>query len=252
MHSGHSPLPTRPRVAVVDDCTLTRATFQHAYPALDVISTHTAIDDLLASQIPVDMVILDLTLCTAVHRTEIAQGPSAAGALAQHGYRVCIHSSEQRPLVLAQCLHNGAEGIARKTDPLHTNQNIFLAVAVGRTQVAPTLRPVIAAIQRRGGPPILTLRQRQVLHARARGISWQAIADDLGISTKTAYDRLEAARIKLSSFLDITGLNPDCTPADIERAIAHTPGDLVTLGAIQWKGSVGRRTADCPRSSNLA
>lgn len=227
MQSNRAPLPTRPRVAVVDDCTLTRVTFQYAYPALDVISTHRAIDDLLTSHPQVDLVILDLTLDTAGPRPEIVQGPSAARVLVAHGYRVCVHTGEQRPLVLAQSLRHGAEGIACKTDPLLTNQEIFLAVAAGRTRIAPSLRPAIDAIHRRGGPPVLTLRQRQVLHARARGTSWRALSEELGVSAKTAYDRLEAARTKLSTFFDIAGLSPESPPSDLERAIAHTPRDLL-------------------------
>jgi DNA-binding NarL/FixJ family response regulator len=216
-------------VAVVDDCTLTRTTFQNAYPALDVISVHAAIDDLLSQRPSVDLVVLDLMLDTALHCSDTIQGPSAVEALAQQGYRVCVYTSEQRPLVLAQCLSRGATGIVRKCDPLEVNQNMLVAVASGQTRIATPLCRTIDAIQRRGGPPVLTVRQRQVVYARARGASWQAIADDLGISTKTAYDRLEAARIKLSGFLDIIDLDPDCTPTDIERAIAHTPDDLVAI-----------------------
>lgn len=233
MPSSRPAAPTRPRVAVVDGCSLTRAAFQQVYPALEVVSTHTAIDGLLRRPVPVDLVVLDLTLATAAPPGGVVQGPAAVRALVQHGYRVCVHTGERRPLVLAQCLANGATGIVSRFDSLDANQRLLLAVARGCLRLAPDLREPIEAIQRRGGPPVLTLRQRQVLHARARGTSWRSISDDLGISAKTAYDRLEAVRLRLSGFLDIAGLSPDAPPADLERAIAHTPSDLLDPGPVR-------------------
>ncbi|MEA5116032.1 MAG: LuxR C-terminal-related transcriptional regulator, partial [Propionicimonas sp.] len=82
---------------------------------------------------------------------------------------------------------------------------------------------------RHGAVPRLTRRQLQVLHARARGEAWRVLADRLGISAKTAYDRLEAVMAKLAWHLRFIGLDDHSSPADIEHALGLAPGDLMSL-----------------------
>jgi len=98
-----------------------------------------------------------------------------------------------------------------------------VTVARGGIAIAAAMEEAWKLVRRRGVPPQLTMRQRQVLHARARGESWQGLATRLGISAKTAYDRLECVRAKLTWFLQDAGLGPDASPADIEYALGLGP-----------------------------
>ncbi len=219
----------RPTALVVDDCSQTRSTFQLAFPALRVIDTFPTVGECLRHGGNADVIILDLALETSVCGRQLLQGPAAIKSLVNRQLRVCVYTDECRPLILAHCLAAGATGIARKCDPLATNQAAFLAVATGQTSIAKAFTSVSHLLQRRGAPPTLTLRQLQVLNARARGEAWQELGHRLGISAKTAYDRLEAVRNKLAWHLQDIGLEPDASPADIERCLGVGPGDVMAF-----------------------
>ena len=120
----------RPSVALVDDETLTRATFGVAYPALCVAGTYATVSALLADKPEVDLVVLDLLLSRSPDEKAV-QGPRAISLLAAEGYRVCLHTDEQRNLVLAQCFAAGAICLARKSDSLADNSDAFLRAARG-------------------------------------------------------------------------------------------------------------------------
>lgn len=230
----------QPKVTVIDCCTPVREAFQACFPSLRVVGAFATVEEFLAAGVDCDLVVVDVR--RGVHDGALS-GPAAVAALAEVGHRVCVFSAENRVLVLARCLALGASGLARKSDSLAVNEEILLRVAQGAVAVAPSLEPVRDLVRRRGSPPPLTLRQRQVLHARARGESWQGLADRLGISAKTAYDRLECVRAKLAWFLQDAGLGPDASPADIEYALGLAPGDgPVNLGPPDSSGQ-RRRSA---------
>lgn len=219
----------QPAVLVVDSCSQTRKTFQLAYPALRVLGTFSTIPEFLDSGSSADAVIVDLAPRSNPAAPTSALGPTAIRCLVNLHYRVCIYTAEQRPLVLAQCLAAGATGIVQKQDPLAVNQAAFLAVAQGRTAIAEPFAGVSNLLRRRGTLPTLTTRQLQVLNARARGEGWQQLAQRLGISAKTAYDRLEAVKHKLAWHLHDVGLPTSASAADIEWCLGVGPGDVVAL-----------------------
>jgi DNA-binding NarL/FixJ family response regulator len=216
-----------PGVVVVDDCSQTRETFQLAYPELRVVDTFVAVEDLLADRPEAQLVVLDLMLSTDLGGRNVLQGPRAIETLAKTGYRICLYTDERRPLVLAQCLAAGASGLARKSDSLAVNQAAFKRVAAGQVVLANSLIGLADLLNRRGQLPQLTDRQVQVLKARARGEPWKILARRLGITPKTAYDRLEAVMGKMVVFLQDAGLDQDCSPADVERVLGLAPGDLL-------------------------
>lgn len=222
--------PVRPAVAVVDDGSQTRDTFALAYPGLDVVAAYATVEALLADRPEASLVVLDLMLSTSLHDRRILQGPPAIEALRAAGYRVSLYTDERRLLVLARCLAAGATGLARKSDPLTVNQEAFIRVAAGHAVVASSMVGLADLLNRRGQLPGLTPRQIQVLNARARGEPWNLLARRLGISAKTAYDRLEAVSHKMVLYLQEVGLDADSSPADVERALGLAPGDLIDPG----------------------
>lgn len=216
----------RPRVAVVDDATQTRDTFAQTYTALDVACTYANVEALLAVKPVVDLVVLDLLLATTSDGQGVLQGPRAIKELARLGYQICLYSDERRPLVLAHCFASGATGLARKIASREVNQETFLSVAHGQTVVPDTLIGLTELLARYDRLPELTPPQAEVLTARARGESWDAIARRLHITPKTAQERWPAIMAKMVHVLHETGLHPDASPADVERALGLAPGDL--------------------------
>ncbi|MDR0591786.1 MAG: hypothetical protein LBG60_00720 [Bifidobacteriaceae bacterium] len=215
----------RPAVALVDDETLTRATFGVAYPALRVAGAYATVSALLADQPPVDLVVLDLHLSRSPDEKAI-QGPRAITMLASAGYRVCLHTDEQRNLVLAQCFAAGAIGLVRKSDSLADNSEAFIRAARGELVVPSTMLELAQVLNHRRRLPELTERQTEVLNARARGVPWGTLARQLGISRDTAEGHLKAVNAKMARFLAEARIDPALAPADIERALGLAPGDL--------------------------
>lgn len=175
---------------------------------------------------PDNLVILDLHLTTQWTEREVLQGPLAIKELSGLGYRVCLYTNERRLLVIAQCLAAGAIGLVRKCDSMVANQQAFIRLADGETVVPGSLVGLAELLSRRERLPELTKRQREVLSARARGETWEALGRRLNISAKTAYDHLEAVMNKMVWYLGDVGLSTDASPADIERALGLAPGDL--------------------------
>lgn len=223
------------KVAVIDSCTQVRGSFQFCFPALQVVGAFATVEEFLDSGIDCDLVVVDMVL----HDSDASalSGPSAVEALVSANHRVCVYSAERRVLVLARCLAAGVAGLVNKSDPLNISGEVFATALQGSTAIATSLGFVRDLVARRGVPPTLTMRQRQVLHARARGESWQQLAERLGISAKTAYDRLECARSKLSWFLQDAGLGPDPSPADIEYALGLLPAHTVPESSGERKRS---------------
>lgn len=215
------------RAAIVDDVVLMRTQFQAGFPALHLVGSYASAEDLVADRPAVDVVVLDLMLATGP-RTRGRQGGEAIRWLLDQGYgRICVFTDERRPLVLLDCLSAGALGIARKSDPLEVTQDTFIRVARGQNAVASSLVGVAELMARRGSLPELTARQKEVLAARARGEPWKRIGRRLGIDTSTAVGHLEAAMDKMVGYLHDAGLGRNPSPADVERALGLSPGDLM-------------------------
>ena len=215
----------RPKVAVVDDSSLTREAFQLVYPGLDVAGSYTSVNTFLAQKPVVDMIVLDLMLSPTLEEYFL-QGPKAIEELSRRGYRVCVYTDERRLLILAQCFSAGARGLVRKIDPISDNQAAFLKVASGQIVVPHSMVGMAELLNRRKSLPTLTPRQTEVLAARSRGESWDSLSRRMGISSKTAQDHFDAVMSKMVLFLQETGLSPSSSPGDVERALGLTPGDL--------------------------
>ncbi len=211
----------KPRTLVVDDSTVVRFGLPVMHPELDVLKTYSSVDQLLAERLPADVVILDLRL-DGPGRPGVLQGTAAVRAVAKLGYTVCIYTDERHRLVLAQCLRAGAKGIVHKSDPAEAASQAFQAVAGGETVVTQSLVGLAEVLDRRGGLPTLTQRQREVLAGRARGERWADIGARLYITEGVAREHMAAVNAKLADFLK------DGSPGDIERLLGLSPGDLLS------------------------
>lgn len=210
----------RVRAVAVDDATLVREHLQDALTSIDWAPPHANIETLLATAPEVDVVVLDLFL-SAGPISEVRQGRVAIRALAEAGYRICLYTEERRPLVLARCLAAGASGVVHKSDSMAALAHAVVAVAAGDTAITPSLVGVAEVIDRSGGLPELTSKQRDVLHKRARGESFKEIARCLHITEGVAHGHMRAVTHKFAAFLQ------GASPGDLEHALGIAPHDLL-------------------------
>jgi DNA-binding NarL/FixJ family response regulator len=220
-----APTAVRTAVAVVDDDSQARYTFQVAFPGLDIAATFSSVEALLGARPVVDFIVLDLQLNPDLNGS-VLQGPRAIMALVAQKYRVCLYTDERRLLVLAQCFGAGASGLVRRSDSVPDNQAAFRRFAAGQIVVPRSMVELAELLRRRRQLPELTGRQTEILNARARGEAWDALSRRLGISSKTAQDHLSAVMAKMVGFLQQAGLDPYASAADVERVLGLAPGDL--------------------------
>lgn len=211
---------TDPRFAHVDDTTALRASLGLLLPDLDFVSAHPNVEDLLAQRPDADVVVLDLHLATA-GQPEATQGPEAIRALVAAGYRVCVYTQEQRRFVLAACLAAGATGVVSKTETLEATAAAFRAVADGELVVPPAIAGLLEVLVRRGSLTVLSPRQRQVLAARARGLTFAEMSRTMYLAEST----LRGYWIDLSRI--VQEYLQETAAGDIERALGLGPGDLL-------------------------
>lgn len=216
----------KPSVAVVDDASLIRDSVGLLMPGLDVVVAVAAVEDLLARRPVVDLVVLDLHLANIEVQPDVRQGIAAVRALTGRGYRVCVYSQEERRFVLAACMAAGASGVVSKALPTARAERHFLEVAAGGTVVPQPVVGILEVLVRRDCITMLTERQRQILHGRARGLSYAQVAKQLYVSEST----LRGYWLDLTRSLQ--GSLANLTPGEIEHALGLAPGDLLEF----WPG----------------
>jgi DNA-binding NarL/FixJ family response regulator len=211
----------RPTVAVVDDASLIRESFGLLMKDLDVVAAVATVEELVRRRPAVDVVVLDLHLANLEQQPDVRQGIAAIRALTGCGYRVCTYSQEERRLVLASCLAAGASGAVSKAAPTERAQRQILEVAGGGTAVPQSVVGILEVLVRRDCITMLSERQRQILHGRARGLSYAQVAKQLYVSESTLR----------GYWLDLTRSLSDSlrslTPGEIEHALGLAPGDLL-------------------------
>ncbi|HEV7495733.1 response regulator transcription factor [Baekduia sp.] len=111
---------------------------------------------------------------------------------------VLLYTGMDDPAVLEDALASGARGFTLKTSDPGTMLNAVRAVAAGGTFVDPNVRNRLA---RQEAPidRVLTVREREVLGRLAEGLSVEAIAADLVLSTETIRTHVRNAMGKLGT-----------------------------------------------------
>lgn len=208
-------------VAVIDDDMVIRLGLPLLLPPARSIRSFADVETFLDAAPEVDAVLVDLVL-TGTGRQGVRQGAAGVRAVAASGYRALIYTNEHRREVLAGCLAAGARGVIHKAEEMPALVSAITAVAAGGTVITPALVGLAEVVERRGGMPALSPRQREVLSGRARGQSFQAIADRLYISRRTAEEHMNLVAAKFVDYLSTH------SAADLERHLGIGPGDLMS------------------------
>ncbi len=211
---------------MVDDASVIRASLALLMTDLEVVLAAATVEELVRAGPAVDLVLLDLHLVNQEQQPDVRQGIAAIRALTARGYRICVYSQEERRFVLAACIAAGASGIVSKAVPTDRAQQLFLEVAAGGTAVSQSVVGILEVLVRRDCITVLSERQRQILHGRARGLTYAQVARQLFVSESTLRGYWQDLTKSLSESLR------DLTAAEIERALGLAPGDLLEF----WSG----------------
>ncbi|GAB3741059.1 response regulator [Microlunatus parietis] len=216
----------RPRLAVVDDASLIRESVGLLMPGLEVVAALANVEELLRLAPEADLVLLDLHLANLEQQPDVRQGVAAIRALTGR-YRVCVYSQEERRFVLAACIAAGAAGVVSKALPTARAEQLILEVAAGGTVVPQPVIGILEVLVRRNCITLLSERQRQLLHGRARGLTYAQLAKDLYVSESTLRGYwLDLSRSLSDSLRALT-------PSELEHALGLAPGDLLEF----WPGA---------------
>lgn len=210
----------------VDDATVIRESLPLLMPEIRFVARYATVEHLLVERPAADLAVLDLHLVNE-RQPSVRQGIAAVRAAVAAGYRVCVYSQEERRFVLAACIAAGAGGIVPKSAPLTEVQQSFRDVAAGRVVVPQSIISLMEILVRRDCITIIGERQRQVLAARARGLTYAEISTKLFLSESTLRGYWRDLTLNVSTYLQQT------TPHDIEHALGLKPGDLLDIWPMQ-------------------
>lgn len=158
-------------------------------------------DGLTSSQPALALIVLDITLPGTGGLDLIAPLQAAAPDA-----RILIFSMNDQTGFAARALQAGAQGFLSKNAPPADFREAVRTLEAGEFYLSP--RQAVALATLRAGAaadPLgsLSERERQVLALIGRGLGLQAIADELGVSYKTAANTSSALKKKLG----VDGIN---------------------------------------------
>jgi DNA-binding NarL/FixJ family response regulator len=216
-----APAPDEPRlrVAGIDDQPVFRIGLAAALAQFEVTAIYASTEELLLARPDVDVVVLDLHLKDP--EKQLLQGAAAVRAVAAEGYRVLIYTSEMSAAKLVGCLRAGAHGIRHKNEPTSELCDAVRAVAAGEFVVTAAVAGLAELLERHGGLPELSQRERVVLKGLARGKTYLQIAAEQHLSDRTIAQQGGAAVAKFATVLRARNAR------ELAELLGLSPGDLL-------------------------
>ncbi len=223
--------PALHRVVVVDDETGHRERLESLDTgSFTVTASYATVEELIAARPEADLVVLDLWLRG---RTRPLRGLPAVQTLHSLGYRILLHSMDERPHVLARLIAAGANGFVSKAAPTSELIMAIADVSRGSERILTTQIAGFADQMQHLGLLKLTDSETSVLRARAQGMPMKAIATSTHYSEKALERHITNLNRKIKDLLrdvDIDGLDASADrPAAhvIARYLGYGPDDLL-------------------------
>ncbi len=169
-------------------------------PVGQAMSGEEALDQLTRDAAP-DLIVLDISLPGAGGLDLV--GPLLAAA---PDARILVFSMNDQTGFAARALQAGAQGFLSKNAPPSDFRDAVRTLEAGEFYLAPKQAMALATLRAgAAGDPLgaLSDRERQVLALIGQGHALQAIADQLGVSYKTAANTSSALKKKLG----VDGIN---------------------------------------------
>ncbi|WP_408593014.1 response regulator [Paracoccus marcusii] len=169
-------------------------------PVGQAMSGEEALDQLTRDPTP-DLIVLDISLPGAGGLDLVAPLLAAAPDA-----RILVFSMNDQTGFAARALQAGAQGFLSKNAPPSDFRDAVRTLEAGEFYLAPKQAMALATLRAgAAGDPLgaLSDRERQVLALIGQGHALQAIADQLGVSYKTAANTSSALKKKLG----VDGIN---------------------------------------------
>ena len=169
-------------------------------PVGQAMSGEEALDQLIRDAAP-DLIVLDISLPGAGGLDLVAPLLAAAPDA-----RILVFSMNDQTGFAARALQAGAQGFLSKNAPPSDFRDAVRTLEAGEFYLAPKQAMALATLRAgAAGDPLgaLSDRERQVLALIGQGHALQAIADQLGVSYKTAANTSSALKKKLG----VDGIN---------------------------------------------
>ncbi|MGV3693890.1 MAG: response regulator [Paracoccus marcusii] len=169
-------------------------------PVGQAMSGEEALDQLTRDPAP-DLIVLDISLPGAGGLDLVAPLLAAAPDA-----RILVFSMNDQTGFAARALQAGAQGFLSKNAPPSDFRDAVRTLETGEFYLAPKQAMALATLRAgAAGDPLgaLSDRERQVLALIGQGHALQAIADQLGVSYKTAANTSSALKKKLG----VDGIN---------------------------------------------
>ena len=176
-------------VALVDDHPpILRALLAEIAAAMTVVEALTArhVDEVLATDRPYDLVILDLQL------GDDSDPADNVRRLTARGWPVLLYTQETNARVVARCFRAGASGIVGKSQELDDLVDAIRLIAAGQPYLSADWAAALASDV--GEIPSLAPREAEALRLYASGLPMKSVALRMGISPETVKDYLMRVR----------------------------------------------------------
>jgi DNA-binding NarL/FixJ family response regulator len=113
--------------------------------------------------------------------------------------RVVLYTGSADEELLFSGLDSGARGYALKDGGPRELVNALVLVAQGGSYVDPRLRPALLSRRSTERLPVLSNREREILDLLAKGLTGEAVAEQLVLSTETVRTHIRNAMTKLEA-----------------------------------------------------
>lgn len=183
------------RVAVIDDHLLVREGLVVSLRDMGFEVTFSGSDplDLLASDPPVDVVLLDLDLGEG-------REPSVADteAMIDRGWHVLVVSAMARPELVRALLKTDVAGFVPKSEPLTALADAIRSAAAGAGLTSRELAGIIVG-DADAKRPALSDQELRALQLYASGLKMAAVAHRMNVSVNTAKEYITRVRAKYAA-----------------------------------------------------
>jgi two-component system NarL family response regulator len=177
------------KVIIVDDHPIVREGLAAALSRtneFEIVAQFGSAEELLSSRVRADVVMLDLEL----------PGMSGVDAVPQIESRVLVLTAYANDEQIDAVLRAGARGYLLKGAALAEIEHALRAIARGERYVDPRIASRLVALST---APRLSPREREVLRLIAAGKSNKEIANELGVTERTAKFHVTAILTKLGA-----------------------------------------------------
>lgn len=198
----------RVRVGFIDDhpsMIIGVASMLGKTPDLVLAGAAASVTELLARQLPLDVVLLDLLLADGSTPTENISALRAAGV------RVLVFTSGERPALLQEASRAGLDGMIRKSAKPEAIVQAIRQIARGQEAPSADWAAALDADDEFVSARLST-REAEVLALYAAGETAERVAAELFISKETVLDHIRRVRRKYS----VAG-RPAPTKVDLHR-----------------------------------